>query len=178
MRPGAWRIRGTCGSWPCCIVGAGEGEQGSGDGVGHRPQDDRLVHVKGKAVLAGARGIGAWATVRADSVAANSGNIVRYHVQLQVEGCYLVLQPLPPAGSTRPARTPRSPSRRVPIDAGIIRRSGDHPAGRFAQPRPPAPVLSRSPACPGCRRWRFGWSTACCPWPPRCARRTAPVQTA
>ena len=49
--------------------GAEEGEQGSGVGAGHRPQDGGLVHDDGKAVLAGEGGVGAGATVGAGSAA-------------------------------------------------------------------------------------------------------------
>ena len=45
------------------LVRQGGGEQGSGVGVGHRPQDGGLVHEDGKAVLGGAGCVGARATV-------------------------------------------------------------------------------------------------------------------
>ena len=50
-----------------------------------------------------------------------------------------------------------------PPRSGINCLSRNHPAGRFALPRPPAPASSRSPACSGFRRLRCVQSTACCP---------------
>ena len=47
---------------------------------------------------------------------------------------------------------------------GINSLSPNHPAGRYAPPRPLAPASSRCPACFECRRWHSEWSPICCPW--------------
>ena len=64
-------------------------------------------------------------------------------------------------------RLHRSPASVVSVSQGprpgINCLSRNHPAGRFALPRPQAPAWSRSPACSGFRRLRCVQSTACCP---------------